>query len=258
MYFRTVNESKTGTRKNDTIARADSGEDQALRHLAAERYDASIKCFTDEIRLDYHKAEHHIGRALAYTRRGDYPMAVGDFTTAISIDPGSAAAYRGRGLTYSRLGNYEQAMMDQDEAIRLDPLNMGAHLGRDAARFLKASYDGTIAVLLRARQGRTAPPTVAQLGDNDLVSCRLLHESDSEIAARVVVRHHRQIGREFRGRSMAWRRITVGPVWEPSGCAARGGALSSSARFPVGTTKGFRPKPANLREKASRSLRVPL
>lgn len=185
-------------------------------------------------------------------------MAVGDFTTAIGIDRENGAACRGTVLAYARLGDYEQAMIDQDEAFRLGPLNIGAHRGRDAARFLKASYDGTIADLLRARQGRTAPPTVAQLGDNDLVSCRLLHESDSEIAARGVVQQHRQIGREFRSRSMAWRRITVGSVWEPSGCAARGGALSSSARFPVGTTKGFRPKPANLREKASRSLRVPL
>ncbi len=153
-----VNEGANGKSRADTLARAAASEDQALGHLAAKRYDASIRCFTDAIRLDCGNAEHHVGRALAYASRGDFPMAVGDFTTAIGIDPTNAAAYRGRGLSYARIGDYEQAMMDLDEAIRLDPFNMGAHRGRDAAQLLKASHDGTIADLLRKRQGRTTPP----------------------------------------------------------------------------------------------------
>lgn len=39
-HSRTVNESKTGARKTDTIARAAASEEHALRHLAAERYGA--------------------------------------------------------------------------------------------------------------------------------------------------------------------------------------------------------------------------
>lgn len=156
--MRAVKECGSGRRKADTLAKAAASEDQALRHLAARRYDASIRCFTAAIRLDYAIAEYHLGRALAYPCRGDFPMAIGDFTTAISIDPGNAAAYRGRGLAYARIGNYEQAIIDQDRAIRLDPLSMRAHLGRDVANLLKASYEGTIADLLRTRQGRTTPP----------------------------------------------------------------------------------------------------
>ena len=153
-----MNECGSGRRKADTLAKATASEDQALRHLEAKRYDASIRCFTAAIKLDYGNAEYHIGRALAYACRGDFPMAVGDFTTAIGIDPGNAAAYRGRGLAYARIGDYEQAIIDQDEAIRLDPLNMRARLGRDVSNLLKASYEGTTADLLRTRQGRTTPP----------------------------------------------------------------------------------------------------
>ena len=90
-----MNECGSGSRKAETLARAAASEDQALRHLGARRYDASIRCFTAAIRLDYGNAEYHLGRALAYACRGDFPMAVGDFTTAISVDPGNAAAYRG-------------------------------------------------------------------------------------------------------------------------------------------------------------------
>ena len=84
-------------------------------------------------------------------------MAIGDFTTAIGIDRENAAAYRGRGLAYAMIGDYEQAMMDQDQAIRLDPLNTGAHFGRDISQFLKDSYDGTIADILKMPQGRRSP-----------------------------------------------------------------------------------------------------
>ena len=115
-----MNECGTGRRKNGALARADASEDQALTHLAARRYDESIRFFTAAIRLDFGNAEYHVGRALAYASRGDFPMAVGDFTTAISIDRGNAVAYRGRGLAYARIGDYEQAITELDEAIRLD------------------------------------------------------------------------------------------------------------------------------------------
>ena len=154
-----VNERGAGRRKADTLARAAASEDQALRHLAARGYDASIRCFTAAIGLDHDNAEYHVGRALACAKWGDYPMAIGDFTTAIGIDPGNAAAYRGRGLAYAMIGDYEQAIIDQDEAIRLDPLNMRAHLGRDISQLLKGSYEGTIADMLRTRRGRRTPPT---------------------------------------------------------------------------------------------------
>ncbi len=153
-----MNECGSGSRKAETLARAAASEDQALRHLAARRYDASIRCFTAAIKLDFTNPEYHLGRALAYACRGDFPMAVGDFTMAISVDPGNVAAYRGRGLAYARIGNYKQAMGDLDEAIRLDPLNTRAHLARDVSQLLKASYEGTIADLLRRRQGRPIPP----------------------------------------------------------------------------------------------------
>ena len=154
-----VNERGIGRSRADTLARAAASEEHALRHLAARRYDASIRCFTDAIRLDFGNAEYHVGRALAYAKRGDFPMAIGDFTTAISIDRGNAVAYRGRGLAYAMIGDYEQAIMDQDEAIQLDPLNMRGHLGRDVSQLLKDSYEGTIADMLRKRRGRTATPT---------------------------------------------------------------------------------------------------
>ena len=50
--------------KPDTIARAAASEDQALKHLAAKRYDASIRPFTDAIRLDFGNAEFHVKREL--------------------------------------------------------------------------------------------------------------------------------------------------------------------------------------------------
>ena len=154
-----MNESKTGKIKAEILARAAAIDDEAMEHLAAKRYDASIRCFTDAIRLDYDNAEYHVGRALAYYGRGDFPVAVEDFTTAISIDSEYGAAYSGRGLAHAMLGDYEQATRDQDEAIRLDPLNMRAHLGRDFTNLLKAAHDGTTAGLLRVQPGRTAPPT---------------------------------------------------------------------------------------------------
>ena len=154
-----MNEYGTGRRNGDALTRAAASEDQALMHLAARRYDESIRCFTAAIRLHFGNADYHVGRALAYACREDFLVAVEDFSTAISIDPKNATAYRGRGLAYARIGDYEVAIRDQDNAIRLDPLNMRAHLSRDVSQLLKASNEGTIPDLLRTRQRRTALPT---------------------------------------------------------------------------------------------------
>ena len=56
-----MNERGSGRMKPDTIARAAASEDQALKHLAAKRYDASIRCFTDAIRLDFGNVEYYAG-----------------------------------------------------------------------------------------------------------------------------------------------------------------------------------------------------
>ena len=64
-YYRAANDRGPDKRKADTLAGAAAGEDLVLKHLAAKRYDASVKCLTEAIRLDYDNAEQHIGRALA-------------------------------------------------------------------------------------------------------------------------------------------------------------------------------------------------
>ena len=89
--------------------RAESQADSGMRHLAARRYGNAVICFGWAIRLDGDNAGYRVGRALGYSRLGEYERAVEDFTDAIAIDPRLVAAHRGRGIAYAMRGDHEMA-----------------------------------------------------------------------------------------------------------------------------------------------------
>ena len=72
-----VNERGTGKGKAEILARAAAIDDEAMEHLAAKRYDASIRCFTDAIRLDPLNMRAHLGRDVTNLLKATY-----DGTTA--------------------------------------------------------------------------------------------------------------------------------------------------------------------------------
>jgi tetratricopeptide (TPR) repeat protein len=64
----------------------------------------------------------HVGRALAYYRKGDLDRAIVDYTAALRLNPNDALAHSNRGLTWADKGDFDRAIADYTTAIRINAL----------------------------------------------------------------------------------------------------------------------------------------
>jgi tetratricopeptide (TPR) repeat protein len=74
--------------------------------------------------LNY-KIEAYVGRALAYTLKGEYDRAVADLDQAILMRPQYTSAWARRCWVYNAKREYDRAIADCDEAFRLSPDRFG-------------------------------------------------------------------------------------------------------------------------------------
>ncbi len=111
---------------------------------------AAAEADLDEaVQLDPTFAFAHYARGLGADfsrRRGD----TADFDQAIRLDPNFALAYLGRARAYSYKGDDRRVVADLDAAIRLDPQLARAFLGRARERLRAGDSDGAIADLSEA------------------------------------------------------------------------------------------------------------
>ena len=107
--------------------RAESAKTQGEKKRLNE---ASIKHYTEAIRLTPNLIEAYNNRGYVYAEIGDVARAIQDFNTAIKINPENAIAYYNRGDIYRRKGDFDRAIQDYNTAIELNPKDAIAYHNR--------------------------------------------------------------------------------------------------------------------------------
>lgn len=110
--------------------------DQAARHWTAA---LDLQTLTDEQR-----ARSAWGRAVAYSKTGNFDGAMGDANAALKLKPDWPELLRLRGALYLHQRDYTHALDDFDAAIRLKADSAEAHAARAEGRLLQGNSDAAI------------------------------------------------------------------------------------------------------------------
>jgi len=121
-------ETHTGT---TPVPNQGAGSDQAAVDaymrghdlMSQQKYQESIPCFTEAIRLNPGLSAAYWQRASAYIWLGKYDLAVQDCDSVIKLEPKSNYAYDVRATAHLMLNEPEKAVADSSQAIALDPKN---------------------------------------------------------------------------------------------------------------------------------------
>jgi len=89
------------------------------------KYEESIVCYTNAIKLDPENAVFLCNRAAAYSKLNQHQNAVEDCKSALKIDPNYTKAHGRMGLAYSELGRFAEARDSYRKALELEPANEG-------------------------------------------------------------------------------------------------------------------------------------
>ena len=112
-----------------------------LREFHNNRYEESIKAFTNAIDLDSEKQAFYADRGIAYAFIENYEKSLNDFNSAISIDSNYSYAYTNRGVIYARVGQFDNAILDYKEAIRIDPNDIYAYRNISESLIITGKYN---------------------------------------------------------------------------------------------------------------------
>jgi tetratricopeptide (TPR) repeat protein len=93
-----------------------------------EKHDAAIAAYDEAIRLDPKRAEYHLGRALAWEKKGGYDRkhddrALADYDVALGLDPKLEHALQNRAHLHEQNGRLKEAVRDLDALVEHYPLN---------------------------------------------------------------------------------------------------------------------------------------
>lgn len=115
--------------------------------------DAAIADYNQALRYNPNYALAYYNRAIAKKQKGDTRGAIADYTEAIRIDAKNEDAYYNRGLAYKSLGDSDAALKDYDEVIRINPnyaeaFNSRANVLKDKGQLDDAIRDYDRAIAL--------------------------------------------------------------------------------------------------------------
>jgi tetratricopeptide (TPR) repeat protein len=137
------------------VSQANTYFDQALQHLAADKYDEAIELLTRALRLSLGDlARVHLHRGIAYAYQEQYEAALDDFNDALRRNPYLTDAYNERGNVMRIIGDYEQAIADYGAALHLEEDHYAAYYNRALAyehlrHYSKAEADLDKAIALK-------------------------------------------------------------------------------------------------------------
>ncbi|RKU20352.1 hypothetical protein C6503_06050 [Candidatus Poribacteria bacterium] len=109
-----------------------------------EKYQQTIKSFTEAINLMPQFAEAYSTRSFISQIEGDFDHAVADATKAIELNRMSAVAYIHRSRIYRTKGELNEAVDDLTKAIALEPGNAIAYSARGEVCLSTNDFDSAI------------------------------------------------------------------------------------------------------------------
>lgn len=94
---------------------------RGMDFMQQQKYQDSIPCFTEAIRLNPKLFAAYWQRASASIWLGKFDSAVQDCDSAIQLEPNSAWAYEVRAVAHLNLNQPDKAIADSSKAISLEP-----------------------------------------------------------------------------------------------------------------------------------------
>lgn len=110
----------------EDIARKSPGKARVNANLAhayavANRYEESVRFYTQAIALNPADERFYANRAVIYGEMGQTQRALEDYTKALSINPDVHGTYIKRAWLFRQQNNYPAAMADVNRAVNLEP-----------------------------------------------------------------------------------------------------------------------------------------
>lgn len=104
----------------EELDQANDLRSQAAAAYSEQKYDESVKLFTEAIQLNSRSALYYAKRGQAYLKLVKPNACIRDCNRALEINPDSATAYKFRGRANRLLGKWEEAAKDLRQACKLD------------------------------------------------------------------------------------------------------------------------------------------
>jgi len=119
----------------------------AAAAMEGQDYDQAVRQWSaalNQTLTDDQRARGLLGRALAYSKTGNFEGAMDDTNAALKLKPDLADLFRLRGFLYVHQRDYAHASDDFDAAIRLKADSAEAHAGRAEVRLLQGNGEAAI------------------------------------------------------------------------------------------------------------------
>jgi tetratricopeptide (TPR) repeat protein len=116
-------------------------------HNQTGEYDKALADANEAIRLDPNNAHFYDTRATAYKGRKNFDEAMKNYNKAIQLDSSHGEFFNNRGDLFEKMGNYAAAIEDYTRAILHEPQNAAYYWKRGGVFFLQKKYDKAIADL---------------------------------------------------------------------------------------------------------------
>jgi len=99
--------------------------------LAGLNRDAeALQDFDEAIAIDPTDVQHHMNRAWAYYKVGQYDKAIEDYSAIVKLKPRDLVGYINRGNIYALLGQFDKAIEDYSAIMKLKPRNIIGYINR--------------------------------------------------------------------------------------------------------------------------------